>query len=49
MTRQKHGDGEATARAIPGARLVVYDGIGYGPPREVPDQFNRDVIQFLIS
>jgi pimeloyl-ACP methyl ester carboxylesterase len=39
--------GEATARGIPGARLIVYDGVGHGPPQEVPDRFNRDVVEFL--
>jgi pimeloyl-ACP methyl ester carboxylesterase len=41
--------GEATANGIPGAKLVVYDGVGHGPPQEVPEQFNRDVIQFLTT
>ena len=39
--------GEATARGIPGARLIVYDGVGHSPAQDVPEQFNRDVIEFL--
>jgi pimeloyl-ACP methyl ester carboxylesterase len=41
--------GEATARAIPGARLIVYDGVGHGAAQEVADQFNRDVTEFLTT
>ena len=41
--------GEATARGIPGARLIVYDGVGHSPAQDVPEQFNRDVIEFLTK
>jgi abhydrolase domain-containing protein 6 len=41
--------GEATARGIPGARLIVYDGVGHAPPHEHTEQFNRDVIEFLTK
>ena len=41
--------GETTARGIPGARLIVYDGVGHAPPHEHTEQFNRDVIEFLTK
>jgi pimeloyl-ACP methyl ester carboxylesterase len=41
--------GEATAKGIPGARLIVYDGVGHSPAQDVPDRFNRDVIEFLTK
>jgi pimeloyl-ACP methyl ester carboxylesterase len=41
--------GEATARGIPGAKLVVYDGVGHAPPSESAEQFNKDVIAFLAG
>jgi pimeloyl-ACP methyl ester carboxylesterase len=41
--------GEATAKAIPNAKLVVYEGVGHAPPQEKPEQFNRDVIEFLTK
>ena len=41
--------GEATAKAIPGAKLIVYDNTGHGVPTERPEEFNRDVAAFLTS
>jgi pimeloyl-ACP methyl ester carboxylesterase len=32
---------------IPGAKLIVYEGVGHGVPQEVPDKFVRDVLEFL--
>jgi pimeloyl-ACP methyl ester carboxylesterase len=32
---------------IPGAKLIVYEGIGHGVPQEVPDRFTADVLAFL--
>jgi pimeloyl-ACP methyl ester carboxylesterase len=29
------GGGRATATAIPGAKLVIIDGMGHGPPRQL--------------
>jgi pimeloyl-ACP methyl ester carboxylesterase len=31
------------------SRLVMFDGVGHLPYEEVPDQFNRSVIEFLTS
>jgi 2-succinyl-6-hydroxy-2,4-cyclohexadiene-1-carboxylate synthase len=38
---------EAVAAGIPGARLVVLDGIGHTPHLEAPDAFRRLVLDFL--
>jgi 3-oxoadipate enol-lactonase len=35
------------AEHIPGARLVVYEGVGHIPEVEVDDRFNSDLIEFL--
>ena len=35
------------ARAIPGAKLVIYDGIGHIPMEELPDRSAADVDAFL--
>jgi pimeloyl-ACP methyl ester carboxylesterase len=32
---------------IPGAKLVIYEGVGHGVPQEVPDKFTADVLAFL--
>jgi len=32
---------------IPGAKLIIYDGVGHGVPQEVPDKFVQDVLAFL--
>jgi pimeloyl-ACP methyl ester carboxylesterase len=36
-----------TAAAIPGAKLVIYYGGGHVPHLEIPDQYHRDLIDFL--
>ncbi|HEU0168125.1 MAG TPA: alpha/beta hydrolase [Chloroflexota bacterium] len=41
--------GEPTAKGIPGAKLIVYDGVGHGVPQENPEQFNKDVLAFLAG
>jgi 3-oxoadipate enol-lactonase len=35
------------ADAIPGARLIVWDGVGHAPPLQIPELFARDVLAFL--
>lgn len=35
------------ARAIPGAREIVYPGVGHIPMEEAPDKTSRDVLDFL--
>jgi len=39
--------GELIAQGVPGARLLVYPGVGHLPPHEVTEQFNHDVLAFL--
>lgn len=39
--------GEATAKGIPGARLVVLDDTGHMVPAQRPDEFNKLVLDFL--
>jgi pimeloyl-ACP methyl ester carboxylesterase len=39
--------GEATAAAIPGARLEVFDETGHGLPQQRPERFNELVLAFL--
>ena len=41
--------GEETAKAIPGAKLIVYDNTGHGVPAERANEFNRDGLAFLTS
>ena len=40
---------DALARAIRGARLVVYRNIGHGPFWEDPDRFTKDLTKFLST
>ncbi len=42
-------NGRRLARKIPGARLLVYPGVGHVPILEHTEQFNRDVLAFLDS
>ena len=42
-------DAHAFARAIPGARLVVYSATGHLPQEEVPDKSAADVRAFLLA
>ena len=39
--------GRPTAEGIPGARFVVYEGVGHAVPWEAPERFTRDVLEFL--
>jgi len=41
-------NGQYLARHIPGARLIAYPGVGHTPIIENAEQFNRDVMEFLI-
>jgi pimeloyl-ACP methyl ester carboxylesterase len=41
--------GMPTANGIPNAKLIVYDKTGHGVPAEQPEQFARDVIEFLTK
>ncbi|MBS0411335.1 MAG: alpha/beta hydrolase [Proteobacteria bacterium] len=43
------GDGEAFAKAIPGARLVTYPGVGHVPMEQIPDRSAADLGAFLKS
>jgi pimeloyl-ACP methyl ester carboxylesterase len=49
--RQRMGDwtrlGKDAARAIPGARLVEFEDVGHIPHIEVPERFERAVLEFL--
>jgi non-heme chloroperoxidase len=38
---------EHTARTVPGARLLVYDGVGHAPHYQAADHFNRDLAEFV--
>src|SRR5262249_284225 len=42
-------NGDFLARTIPGARHIVYHGIGHVPIRECEEVFNRDVLAFLTE
>jgi pimeloyl-ACP methyl ester carboxylesterase len=39
--------GKPTADGIPGAKAIVYEGIGHAVPWEAPERFARDVLEFL--
>ena len=41
--------GEQTAAAIPGARLVPFEGVGHMLPQQAADGFNEVVLEFLTS
>jgi non-heme chloroperoxidase len=32
---------------VPGARLLVYDGVGHAPHYQAADRFNRDLAEFV--
>jgi len=38
---------EQIRAAIPGARLITWDGVGHAPPLQIPDRFANDVLAFL--
>jgi len=40
---------EALINAIPGARLVVYEGIGHSPHWQIPERFASDLVKFIKS
>ena len=40
---------EELAAGIPNAELVVLEGVGYGSCGEIPDKFNRAVLEFLAK
>jgi pimeloyl-ACP methyl ester carboxylesterase len=42
-------NGRLLAERIPGARLIVYTGVGHIPEVEVADRFNQDVTAFLAA
>lgn len=39
--------GKAAQKAIPGAKLVEFEGVGHVPHLEVPERFNTVVLEFL--
>jgi non-heme chloroperoxidase len=39
--------GEHTARTVPGARLLLYDGVGHAPHFQAADRFNPDLAEFV--
>ncbi len=41
--------GEHTAATVPGAKLLVYDGVGHAPHLESPQRFDRDLAEFVRS
>jgi pimeloyl-ACP methyl ester carboxylesterase len=41
--------GKPTVAGIPGARSLVYQGVGHAVPWEAPDRFARDVLEFLTE
>jgi pimeloyl-ACP methyl ester carboxylesterase len=40
--------GERLAKYFPGARMVVFPGIGHLPYEECPEEFNRELIEFIV-
>ncbi|HQN50422.1 MAG TPA: hypothetical protein PK913_05100, partial [Phenylobacterium sp.] len=41
--------GQALAAAIPGAKLIVYPGVGHVPMEQIPDKSAADVEAFLAG
>lgn len=41
--------GEETARRIPDARLVLLDGAGHTVPQQQAEEFNKTVLEFLMT
>ena len=39
--------GRAAAKAIPGAKLIEYEGEPHGLFATVPERLNRDLLEFL--
>lgn len=39
--------GKATAKAIPGAKLIEFDGLGHAPQMEEPTRFNQTLLEAL--
>ncbi|RYD58365.1 MAG: alpha/beta hydrolase [Sphingobacteriales bacterium] len=48
---EKLGDyralGKQAANAIPGAKLISYEGVGHLPHLEIPGRYHKDLIEFL--
>jgi 3-oxoadipate enol-lactonase len=42
-----HDNGQFLSTRIPGAQLLSYGQVGHLPPIETPEQFNRDIMEFL--
>lgn len=42
-------DGRGFARAIPGAKLITYPGVGHVPMEQIPDRSAADVAAFLAG
>jgi pimeloyl-ACP methyl ester carboxylesterase len=40
---------EPLARFFPGAQKVVFPGVGHLPYEECPDEFNRELLKFLLE
>jgi non-heme chloroperoxidase len=36
-----------TAKTVPNAKLLLYDGVGHSPHMEVPERLNGDLAQFV--
>jgi pimeloyl-ACP methyl ester carboxylesterase len=43
------GEGERTARTIPGATLILYDGVGHVPMEQIPDKSAADLDHWIKS
>ena len=41
--------GKALAAAIPGAKLILYPGVGHVPMEQIPDKSAADLKAFLIE
>ncbi len=41
--------GENYAGAIPGAKLILYDGVGHVPMEQIPDRSSEDLREFLAG
>jgi pimeloyl-ACP methyl ester carboxylesterase len=42
-------DGRRFADAIPGARLIVYPGVGHAPMEQIPDKSAADLRAWLME
>ncbi len=39
--------GKQTAKAIPDAKLIIYEGVGHVPHLQIPERFHKDLLEFL--